>query len=225
MTEIFVVEDDDNIRQLVDYALVAAGFSVHSLVDGAAFQAALRESFPDLILLDIMLPGTDGLTILKRLKKSPLTSDIPVILLTAKSEEYDRIKGLDLGADDYISKPFSVMEMIARVRAVLRRGVPVSNDGWLRVGALELHPGQRRVTAAGQPVTLTFREFELLEYLMRSAGLALSRDQILAEVWGYSYSGETRTVDMHIKALRAKLHDLGGLIVTVRHIGYKIEAS
>ncbi|MDR0959650.1 MAG: response regulator transcription factor [Propionibacteriaceae bacterium] len=222
---IFVVEDDANIRDLVSYALTASGFTARGFPDGVGFREALRQETPDLILLDIMLPGQDGIALLERLKESKKTASIPVVMLTAKSGEYDRIKGLDLGADDYITKPFSVMEVIARVRAVLRRAAPAPTPevDVIVVGGIVLDPGRRTVTAGGEAVSLTFREFELLECLMRNAGLALSRSRILDEVWGYQHAGETRTVDMHIKALRSKLGAAGEAIVTVRNVGYKIE--
>ncbi len=220
--KIYAVEDDDNIREMLIYALSSAGFAAQGFADGAALFPALGESVPDLVLLDIMLPGDDGITLLKRLKTSDKTAKIPVIMLTAKGAEYDRIKGLDLGADDYISKPFSVLEVIARVRAVLRRCIP-ENGQELRVGGISLNADKRRVHADGAEVILTYKEFELLLYLMRSEGIVLSRDRLLERVWGYDHAVESRTVDMHIRSLRQKLGSCGGLIRTVRNVGYKIE--
>jgi two-component system alkaline phosphatase synthesis response regulator PhoP len=219
------VEDDDNIRELVVYALTSAGFEAQGVADGAALFAGLREAAPDLILLDIMLPGEDGIALLKKLKASARTEKIPVIMLTAKGAEHDRVKGLDLGADDYITKPFSVMEVISRVRAVLRRsGAAEKSDSTeMRVGGVDLCADKRSVSADGVPVALTYKEFELLQYLMVNKGIVLSRDKILEKIWGYDYGGESRTVDMHIKSLRQKLGGCGGVIQTVRNVGYKIE--
>jgi two-component system alkaline phosphatase synthesis response regulator PhoP len=178
------------------------------------------------LILDIMLPGDDGIMILKKLRASKETARLPIIMLTAKSFEYDRIKGLDLGADDYVTKPFSVIEVISRARAVLRRSAPAAEEPCeqeRRVGAIALSPEKRSVHAADVEIPLTYKEFELLDYLMRNEDIVLSRDRILSEVWGYDYSGESRTVDMHIKSLRKKLGACGGAIKTVRNVGYKIE--
>jgi two-component system alkaline phosphatase synthesis response regulator PhoP len=255
---IYVVEDDENIRDLVVYAFASAGFEAQGFSDGAALYEALGacsvtapaacpaaapsvpppaacpaaapavmpSGVPDLLLLDIMLPGDDGITILKKLRASQKTARLPIIMLTAKSFEYDRIKGLDLGADDYVTKPFSVIEVISRARAVLRRSAPDAEARCgqeRRVGAITLSPEKRRVHAAGAEIPLTYKEFELLDYLMRNEGFVLSRDKILSEVWGYDYPGESRTVDMHVKTLRKKLGDCGSAIKTVRNVGYKIE--
>lgn len=223
MQKVFLVEDDDNIRQMVSYALSMAGFEPEGFAEGEAFWEALEKESPSLVLLDIMLPGEDGVSILKRLKRSEKTAKLPVILLTAKSAEYDRVKGLDLGADDYITKPFSVMEAISRIRAVLRRcGREPQKTATLRTGAIALDEDRRTVFANDAEIGLTFKEFELLRCLMANEGIALSRDKLLEQVWGFDYSGESRTVDMHIKSLRQKLGDCGAIIKTVRNVGYKI---
>jgi two-component system alkaline phosphatase synthesis response regulator PhoP len=220
--KIYIVEDDNNIRDLVKYALSSSGFGAEGFADGEEMFAALQKSVPALILLDIMLPGSDGVTILRQLKSSGKTAGIPVIMLTAKGAEYDRVSGLDLGADDYITKPFSVMEMVARVRAVLRRSGPADEDMEFRIGDVVLSENRHSVHARGEEITLTFKEFELLRYLMRNKDIVLTRDQLLNQVWGYDYSGESRTVDMHIKTLRQKLGSSGSLVKTVRNVGYKI---
>lgn len=223
MQQIFVVEDDDSIREMVMYALTTAGFLTKGFSDGDDVVPALAEGIPALILLDIMLPGTDGVSILKNLKRADKYKSIPVIMLTAKGSELDRIKGLDLGADDYITKPFSVMEVISRVKAVLRRCNPnTRSQNELTVGEIVLNSDKHTVFAGEDEVALTFREFELLHYLMLNEGNALSRDRLLEQVWGFDYNGESRTVDMHIKSLRQKLGAAGSVITTVRNVGYKI---
>ena len=221
MFSIFVVEDDENIRGIVIYALEAAGFEAVGFETGEKLLTALEVGAPSLILLDIMLPKNDGLTILKQLRSSPKTKGIPIIMLTAKNSEFDKVKGLDMGADDYISKPFGVMELIARVNAVLRRG-SVEKSEMMEVSGILLDHARREVRTGAEPVTLTFKEYELLYYLMSNAGIVLSRDKILEVVWGYDFEGESRTVDMHIKTLRQKLGEHGELIKTVRNVGYKI---
>jgi two-component system alkaline phosphatase synthesis response regulator PhoP len=209
---------------LILYALSSAGFEGRGFTEAKTLYPALDAAVPDLILLDIMLPGEDGIAILKRLRTSAKTGRIPVIMLTAKEAEYDRIKGLDSGADDYITKPFSVMEVIARIRAVLRRTAPDNETVRdIVMGGLVLSPDKRRVRAEEHEVVLTYREFELLHYLMLNKGIVLNRDTLLNQVWGMDYPGESRTVDMHIKSLRKKLGDQGRLIKTVRNVGYKIE--
>ena len=221
MSKIFVVEDDENIREIVVYALNSAGFDTYGFETGEEFLKALDTGLPSLVLLDIMLPEDDGLTILKRLRGMPKTKQLPVIMLTAKNSEYDKVKGLDLGADDYISKPFGVMELIARVNAVLRR-TGAEQGGELEISGLSLDHARREVFFEGEPVRLTFKEYELLYFLMLNAGLVLSRDKIMESVWGYDFQGESRTVDMHIKTLRQKLGAAGKLIKTVRSVGYKL---
>ena len=223
--KIYVVEDDDNIRDLLIYALSSGGFEVYGFTDGKAMQQALNGVTPDLILLDIMLPGEDGITILKRLKSTARTRKISVIMLTAKGEEYDRIKGLDSGADDYVTKPFSVMEIISRVRAVLRRSAQEDSRFEINIGGVSLRVDRRSVYVDGKEAVLTYKEFELLHYLMLNDSIVLSRDKIMDHVWGYDYFGGSRTVDMHIKSLRQKLGECGGVIKTIRNVGYKIEGK
>jgi two-component system alkaline phosphatase synthesis response regulator PhoP len=219
---IFVVEDDENIREIVIYALNSAGFEAIGYETGEDFFAALDARTPSLVLLDIMLPGNDGLSILRRLRSDSKTGKLPVIMLTAKSSEYDKVKGLDMGADDYISKPFGVMELISRVNAVLRRSVTGQSDT-MEVSGLTLDHARREVRSDGETVDLTFKEYELLHYLLLNTGLVLSRDKIIQSVWGFDFNGESRTVDMHIKTLRKKLGASGKLIKTVRNVGYKLE--
>ena len=220
MQTIFCVEDDGNIRELVVYALHASGFEAEGFECAAALYERLERGLPDL-----MLPGEDGVTTLKNLRQNPHTAGLPVILLTAKNAEYDKVLGLDSGADDYVTKPFGVMELLSRIKAVLRRAGLSAPANSLSLGAISLDVGRRAVTVAGEPVSLTFKEFELLHYLLQNPGLVLSREKIMAAVWGFDFEGESRTVDMHIKTLRRKLGEAGGLIVTVRGVGYKLSAE
>ncbi|MGE5613094.1 MAG: response regulator transcription factor [Bacillota bacterium] len=219
---IYCVEDDRSIRELIIYALKSNGYEAIGFSEGRPFLKALESRLPALILLDIMLPGEDGIEILKKLKASPKTRHIPIIMLTAKSAEYDKVLGLDNGADDYITKPFGIMEFLSRVKAVLRRSGHVSNSSELSTGRLTMYIDRHVVLADGKEVALTFKEFELLKYLMENAGIVLTRDKLLEEVWGYEYEGETRTVDVHIRTLRQKLGEAGSVIETVRGVGYKI---
>lgn len=221
---IFFVEDDDNIRELVVYTLRAVGFEAQGFENGKAFFRALSAQKPELVLLDIMLPDQDGLQILKRLKFDPATREIPVILITAKSTEYDKVIGLDSGADDYITKPFGMMELVSRIKAVLRRTSPRGSTSMqtLEVGPITLDPHKYEVTVNGNKLELTHKEFELLRYLMENEGIVLNRNKILEAVWGYDFDGETRTVDVHIRSLRQKLGEWGKLIETVRGVGYRI---
>ena len=222
---IYYVEDDTSIRELVLYALKTAEFQVMGFENAASFYKRMKEQQPDLILLDIMLPDEDGVSILKKLKSRPDTENIPVIMMTAKSSEYDKVLGLDSGADDYITKPFGVMELISRVKAVIRRSDRSKGSAGevLKIGELVLDEQKHEVYARGQAVSLTFKEFELLSYLMKNRGLVLSRDKILNTIWNYVYEGESRTVDVHIGSLRQKLGTCGDFIKTIRGIGYKIE--
>ena len=222
---IYYVEDDTSIRELVLYALKTAEFQVMGCENAASFYKRMKEQQPDLILLDIMLPDEDGVSILKKLKSRPDTENIPVIMMTAKSSEYDKVLGLDSGADDYITKPFGVMELISRVKAVIRRSDRSKGSAGevLKIGELVLDEQKHEVYARGQEVSLTFKEFELLSYLMKNRGLVLSRDKILNTIWNYEYEGESRTVDVHIGSLRQKLGTCGDFIKTIRGIGYKIE--
>lgn len=222
---IYYVEDDTSIRELVLYALKTAEFQVMGFENAASFYKRMKEQQPDLILLDIMLPDEDGVSILKKLKSRPDTENILVIMMTAKSSEYDKVLGLDSGADDYITKPFGVMELISRVKAVIRRSDRSKGSAGevLKIGELVLDEQKHEVYARGQEVSLTFKEFELLSYLMKNRGLVLSRDKILNTIWNYEYEGESRTVDVHIGSLRQKLGTCGDFIKTIRGIGYKIE--
>ena len=204
---IYCVEDDANIRELVVYTLRSTGFEACGLEDGKALKKALKEELPELILLDIMLPGEDGIELLGNLKADEKTRNIPVIMVTAKGTEYDKVKGLDLGADDYVAKPFGMMELISRIKAVLRR-----------VGRQE-----HEVTVEGNIVQLTLKEYEMLRRLMENPNVVLTRDQLLEEIWGYDFDGETRTVDVHIRTLRQKLGAAGETIETVRGVGYRIK--
>ena len=233
MRTVFIVEDDEDIRELIAYALENAGFASRSFEDGFSFFTALQESssLPDLVLLDIMLPGLailgaegqDGLSILKKLRSQPLYKNLPIIMLTAKGSEADKVKGLNLGADDYIAKPFGVTELIARINALLRRTTPSSEDKTILIfRTLSLNTEKHLVMVDDKSINLTFLEFELLHYLLLNAELVLSREKLTAEVWGYDFLGESRTVDMHIKSLRKKLGSAGTYIKTVRSVGYKI---
>ena len=200
---IYLVEDDDSIRELVLYTLHTTGFEAEGFRNAADFWQALEKELPQLVLLDIMLPDEDGLHILKRLRAGAETADLPVMMLTAKSSEYDRVVGLDSGADDYMPKPFGMMELVSRVRALLRRAAkPAAEDKLFTAGSLAVDVKRRAVTVDGEPVILTYKEFELLCYLLENRGVVLSRDQILTKIWDYNYSGETRTVDVHIRTLR-----------------------
>ncbi len=219
---IYIVEDDENIREMESYALKNSGYETMEFGDGQSFFKKCETQLPKLVILDIMLPDLDGLSILARLKKSAATRDIPVILVTAKSTELDAVKGLDTGADDYIAKPFGIMELISRVKAVLRRTGAAPEDQ-LSIGGVMLDDKKHAVTVDGSAVSLTYKEYELLKFLMVNQGIVLSRDKIMDRVWGTDYEGETRTVDMHIKTLRQKLGAYGALIKTVRNVGYKME--
>lgn len=220
---IFCVEDDNSIRDLMIYTLRSAGFEAEGFSDGAGLLDALRTQTPQLIMLDIMLPGEDGISILKRLRHQTSTADIPVIMATAKGTEYDKVMGLDLGADDYLAKPFGMMEMISRIRAVLRRTAPKEKEPLLRIGSLELNPSTYTVFAGENKVQLTLKEYKLLRTFMENPGRVYTRDQLLEIVWGMDFTGETRTVDVHIGTLRTKLGKYSDYIETVRGVGYKME--
>lgn len=219
---IFCVEDDSNIRELIVYTLNTTGLKASGYEDGKAFFKALASETPELILLDIMLPGEDGLSILKKLKSSSKTKNIPVIMVTAKGAEYDKVIGLDAGADDYVTKPFGMMELVSRVKAVLRRSKRGDDEEEIVIENLRLNLKRHEVTVDGQIVTLTLKEFELLSKMMRNKNIVLTRDQLLGEIWGYDFDGETRTVDVHIRTLRQKLGNAGELVQTVRGVGYRI---
>ena len=204
------------------YTLGTTGFEAKGIRNGKELRKALKEEIPQLILLDIMLPGEDGYSILEKLKSNQETRDIPVIMVTAKEAEYDKVRALDSGADDYITKPFGMMEFIARVKAVLRRAAKQAGKKEYTYKGLTIHVDRHQVFDRERAVELTLKEFELLRYLMENQGIVLSRDQILEKIWGYEYAGETRTVDVHIRTLRQKLGDSGFLIETVRGVGYRI---
>lgn len=218
---IYCVEDDRNIRELLLYTLQSTGYQAKGMSCKAELFEALEQEVPHLILLDIMLPGEDGYTILKRLKSSPLSRHVPVIMVTAKSSEFDKVKGLEDGADDYITKPFGMMEFIARVKAVLRR-CEQKSDRELQFHDLAVSVSRHLVLDCGVSVSLTKKEFQLLQYLLENQGIVLSRDQLLEHVWGYDFDGGTRTVDVHIRTLRQKLPHSSSLIETVRGVGYRI---
>jgi len=226
MPNIWIVEDDEDIREIILYALRSGDFEAIGFESGTGFFSMLednRQPRPDMVILDIMLPGDDGLSILKKLRQSTQYQNLPIMLLTAKSSEYDKVKGLDLGADDYLTKPFGVMELISRINALLRRsGFKSSEAGEYTYQSIKLNHTNRIVTADGEPVTLTFKEYELLHYLLVNKSIVLTRDKILEAVWGYDYEGESRTLDMHIKRLRQKLGASGEYIKTIRNVGYKM---
>ena len=218
---IYYVEDDDSIRELVAYTLTQMGMDTRGFTCAGEFWPAMARCHPDLILLDVMLPGEDGLQILDKLHSNPGTAGIPVIMITAKGTEFDKVKGLDLGADDYITKPFGMAELIARVRARLRRNVSKPDDSVLVIGKITLDHRGHEVRVNGEAVPLTLKEYDLLSLLMENRGMAFTREQLLDKVWDYGYDGGTRTVDVHIQTLRAKLGKCGGMIETVRGVGYR----
>lgn len=220
--KIYVVEDDENIRELVIYALSGAGFDALGFECGADFFEEIRNELPKLVLLDIMLPKDDGMSILRKIKEDTDTQNVSVIMLTAKSSELDKVRGLDLGADDYMTKPFSVLELLSRVRAVLRRAGTQSMGDVLQYSGIVLDTQKHTVSSGGKPVVLTFKEFELLEYLLQNTGIVLTREKLIKHIWGYDFEGESRTVDMHIKTLRQKLGACAEHITTIRGVGYKI---
>ena len=220
---IWCVEDDSSIRDIEVYALSSTGFEARGFADGDSFWHALQSEKPDLVVLDVMLPGKDGVTLLKLMKGSEEFQDIPVIMATAKGSEYDKIQSLDLGADDYLVKPFGIMEMVSRVKAVLRRCKPVKETKLLKLDGLVLNPDEHTVTVDGERVVLTYKEYELLYLFLSQPGIAFTREQLLASVWNTEYLGETRTVDMHIRTLRQKLGEYGNFIETVRNVGYRLE--
>lgn len=220
---IFCVEDDKSIRDLMIYTLNTAGFEVAGFDNGVSLWTALKRQQPELIMLDIMLPGEDGISILKELRSNSLTADIPVIMATAKGTEYDKITGLDLGADDYLAKPFGMMEMVSRVKAVLRRTKPKNDTVILHIGDLELNTKAHIVLVSGARIELTLKEYDLLRTFMENISQVFTRDQLLGKIWGADYIGETRTVDVHIGTLRTKLGKCGDYIKTVRGVGYRME--
>ena len=222
---IWCVDDDNTIRDIEVYALTQTGFEAKGFADGVSMLEALKTEKPELIVLDIMLPGKDGVEVLKEIRSNPETRKIPVIMATAKGTEMDKIQGLDTGADDYLVKPFGVMEMVSRIKAVLRRCELDEKEEVLSIGEITLSDKEHLVTVNGEKVVLTFKEFEILKLFMSNPGIVFSRDKLLSEVWGIHYLGESRTVDMHIKTLRQKLGDAGALIETVIGVGYKMEGK
>lgn len=222
---IFCVEDDPNIRELEVYTLQSVGFKALGVSSGEELFKSLDCAKPTLVLLDIMLPGDDGITLLKQLRSDKRTENVPVIMATAKGSEFDKVHGLDSGADDYIAKPFGMMEMVSRVKAVLRRYKDDDVQGSFTAGDLVLEVNKHRVSVGGQEVVLTFKEFELLHKLLERPGQVFTREQLLTDIWGYDFAGETRTVDVHVRTLRSKLGQAGGLVETVRGVGYRIGAG
>lgn len=222
---IYCVEDDAGIREIEVYTLKSTGFEAIGFCDGSSFFDALIKTLPELVILDIMLPGEEGTEILKRLKATAATRNIPVIMATAKGSEYEKITCLDLGADDYLVKPFGMMEMVSRVRAVLRRTAPSGETRILSQGDLSMNLKEHTVTLKGGRVVLTLKEFNILRLMMERPGVVFTRNQLLADVWGIDYGGETRTVDVHMRTLRQKLGDCGSLIQTVRGVGYRMEGE
>lgn len=222
--KIYIVEDDSNIGEIEAYALKNSGYEVEIFNDGKSFFESCREEVPALVLLDVMLPGDSGLVILQKIRAYQNTREVPVIMVTAKTTELDKVKGLDMGADDYISKPFGIMELISRVKAVLRRTQPdLERKNGHEYGIIEIDDAKYEVRVLGEKCVLTHKEFELLKYLISNDGIVLSRNRIMDQVWGFDYEGESRTVDMHIKTLRKKLGPAGEMIKTVRNVGYKID--
>ena len=219
---IYLLEDDENIRELVCYSLNVTGNEATGFAAPSEFWQAVGENLPELVILDVMLPEEDGLQVLSKLRSKSATSDIPVIMLTAKGSEFDKVTALDAGADDYITKPFGVMELVSRVKAVLRRSSVSSQGKTYAAGPLCMSVSKHIVTVSGNEVVLTYKEFELLKYLFENKGMVLTRDQILQHIWGYDFDGENRTVDVHIRTLRHKLSEAGSLIETIRGVGYRI---
>ncbi len=223
MATIYIVEDDVNIREIETFALKNSGYNVFDFECAKDFNKKLDENMPDLILLDIMLPDMDGLSILKNLRNRVETKNIPVILVSAKTSEMDRVKGLDIGADDYLCKPFGVMELISRVKALLRRSTSSENQKFLSIHDIFMNDEKRSVYVKDQVIELTYKEYELLKLLMINNGIVLTRETLMEKVWGTDFEGESRTLDMHIKTLRQKLKDAGNYIKTIRNVGYMLE--
>ena len=222
---IYCVEDDSSIRELMIYTLGASNFEAVGFQDGNELFRALQSEIPQLIMLDIMLPGEDGISILKKLRSNSSTANIPIILCTAKGTEYDKVIGLDFGADDYLVTPFGIMQMISRIKALLRRTSPQKEIQRLRVGELEMNLCEHTVTAGGKRIQLTLKEYELLRLFMENTGRVFTRDELLSKIWDADYIGETRTVDVHIGTLRTKLGNYGDYIETIRGVGYRIEKN
>ena len=222
---IWCVEDDASIRDIEIYALRSTGMEARGFEDGTSFWEAVQKEKPELVVLDVMLPGVDGITLLRRMREDPALKEIPVILATARGAEIDKIQGLDLGADYYLAKPFGVMELVSCVRAVLRRCAPKKEEKVLKLGGLALDQEKHTVTADGREIVLTYKEFELLHLFLANPGIAFTRDQLFSKVWGETYFGESRTIDTHILTLRQKLGPYGDCIKTVRNVGYRLEGK
>ena len=222
---IWCIEDDASIRDIEIYTLLSTGFEAKGFENGKEAFEALKDEQPDLILLDVMMPEMDGIEFLRKVKSSSVFCDIPIIMATAKGSEYDKVKSLDMGADDYLVKPFGMMEMVSRIKAVLRRCKPMQKDAHLKVGELVLNQEERTLLIKEEKVALTYKEFELLQLFLSHPGKVYTRDVLYNEIWGSDYIGESRTVDMHIRTLRQKLGDYGELIETVRNVGYRMEAQ
>ncbi len=222
MFKVYCVEDDENIRQLIVYALKNSGFQAEGFENGERFLSKVYNYIPDIILLDIMLPGENGLEILEKLKCDSTLKDIPIIMITAKTSEFDKVRGLDMGADDYVAKPFGVMELISRVKAVLRRTNISSPSNNLFFNGISIDYKKRIVRVDDKIINLTYKEFELLYFLLKNKDIVLTREVLMNEVWGFDFEGETRTVDVHIATLRQKLGEKGNLIQTLRNVGYKV---
>ncbi len=220
MALVYIVEDDNDIREMETYALKSAGLSVDAFADSESFFATLSQRLPDLVLLDIMLPGEDGLSILKKLREGHTTQTIPIMMVSAKTSEKDRVKGLDSGADDYLIKPFGIMELVSRCKALLRRSNRLVTV--LAYDSIEMDDERHRVTVDGNDVELTFKEYALLKFLLENSGTTVTRERLMEAVWGFAFTGESRTVDMHIKTLRKKLGAAGAHILTVRNVGYQL---
>ena len=220
MALVYIVEDDTDIREMETYALKSAGLSVDAFANSEAFFEMLSERLPDLVILDIMLPGEDGLSVLKKLREGHTTQAIPIMMVTAKTSEADRVRGLDSGADDYLVKPFGIMELVSRCKALLRRSNRLMTV--LAYESIEMDDERHRVTENGRDVELTFKEYMLLKFLLENCGTTVTRERLMEAVWGFAFTGETRTVDMHIKTLRKKLGASGALILTVRNVGYQL---
>lgn len=225
MSRIYVVEDDENIREIEEYVLMNAGYDVKGYTCAKDFYTGVAEGLPDLVLLDIMLPDEDGLTILRNLRMKKDTAQIPVIMATAKTTELDKVRGLDLGADDYVTKPFGVMELISRIKALMRRTYPTGNEQLHQCGNILMDEAKRVVHVSEVICELTYKEYELLKLLMTRAGEVVTREDIIREVWGTEFAGESRTLDMHIKTLRKKLEESGTMIKTIRNVGYMISGE
>lgn len=223
MALVYIVEDDINIREIEGYSLKNSGYQVEEFECAKRFWERVNQKLPDIILMDVMLPDEDGLAVVKKLRQRSDTRRIPVIMVTAKSSELDRVKGLDIGADDYLVKPFGVMELISRVKALLRRTLNLNDNKIYTLGNVFVDDEKRKVMVDEQPVDLTFKEYELLKYFMNNVGIVLQREEIMVRIWGTDYEGESRTLDMHIKTLRKKLGESGNRIKTVRNVGYRME--